>query len=143
MLLSRGMPLTDEKQEFSKRLRDGLKRTQGSVRGAASIAREFNLRYEGTPVTAPAVRKWLAGKALPSQDKVRALARWLEVSPHWLRFGEPDGGSTRAAPALRQNVAAYRVDPQWLTKKYEALNEPHKKIIVELLIALLRLEGKR
>ena len=137
------MPVTDEKQEFSKRLGDSLKRTQGSVRGAASIAREFNLRYEGTPVTAPAVRKWLAGKALPSQDKLRALARWLEVSPHWLRFGEAEGGSTRAAPALRQNVAAYRVDPQWLTKKYEALSESHKKIIVEVLIALLRLEGKK
>jgi hypothetical protein len=143
MLLSWGMPLTDEKQEFSKRLRDSLKRAQGSLEGAAAIAREFNLRYEGTPVTAPAVRKWLDGKSLPSQDKVRALARWLEVSPHWLRFGEAEGGAARAAPALRQNVAAYRVDPQWLTKKYEALNEPHKKIIVELLIALLRLEGKR
>ena len=137
------MALTDEKQEFSKRLRDSLKRSQGAARGAASIAREFNLRYEGTPVTAPAVRKWLDGKALPSQDKVRALARWLEVSPHWLRFGDAEGGSTRAAPALRHNVAAYRVDPQWLTKKYEALSEPHKKIIVEVLIALLRLEGKK
>jgi transcriptional regulator with XRE-family HTH domain len=136
------MALTDEKQEFSKRLRDSLKR-QGAERGAASIAREFNLRYEGTPVTAPAVRKWLEGKALPSQDKVRALARWLEVSPHWLRFGEAEGGAARAAPAVRQNAAAYRVDPQWLTKKYEALSEPHKKIIVEVLIALLRLEGKK
>ncbi len=143
VLLSRSMPLTDEKQEFSKRLRESLKRVQGSASGAASIAREFNLRYEGTAVTAPAVRKWLDGKALPSQDKVRALARWLEVSPHWLRFGEAEGGSARAAPSARQNVAAYRVDPQWLTKKYEALNEPHKKMIVELLIALLRLEGKR
>jgi transcriptional regulator with XRE-family HTH domain len=144
MLLSRPMALTDEKQEFSKRLRDTLKRSQGSERGAASIAREFNLRYEGTPVTAPAVRKWLDGKALPSQDKVRALARWLDVSPHWLRFGEGEsGGSVKAAPGARQNVAAYRVEPQWLAKKYEALNEPHKKIIVEVLIALLRLEGKR
>jgi len=137
------MALIDEKQEFSKRLRDSLKRAQVSARGAASIAREFNLRYEGTPVTAPAVAKWLAGKALPSQDKLRALARWLEVSPHWLRFGESDAGPARAAPALRQSVAAYRVDPQWLTKKYETLNEPHKKIVVELLIALLRLEGRR
>jgi transcriptional regulator with XRE-family HTH domain len=137
------MALTDEKQEFSKRLGDSLKRSQGAVRGAASIAREFNLRYEGTPVTAPAVRKWLEGKALPSQDKMRALARWLEVSPHWLRFGEAEGGTARAAPAVRQNAAAYRVDPQWLTKKYEALSEPHKKIIVEVLIALLRLEGKK
>jgi transcriptional regulator with XRE-family HTH domain len=134
--------LTDEKQEFSKRLRDALKRTQAPARGAAGIAREFNLRYSGTPVTAQAVGKWLSGKSLPSQDKMRALASWLEVSPQWLRFGEGEAPG-RTGSVLRQGTAAYRVDPQWLVKKYEALSEPHKKIIVELLIALLRFEGKR
>jgi transcriptional regulator with XRE-family HTH domain len=136
------MALTTEKQEFSRRLREALKRAQAPARGAAGIAREFNLRYQGSPVTAQAVGKWLGGRALPSQDKLRALSLWLEVSPHWLRFGEGEGAG-KPAPVLRQTAAAYRVDPQWLTKKYEALNEPHRKIIVELLVALLRLEGKR
>jgi transcriptional regulator with XRE-family HTH domain len=136
------MALANEKQEFSKRLREALKRAQTPARGAAGIAREFNLRYEGSPVTAQAVGKWLGGRALPSQDKIRALSLWLEVSPHWLRFGEGEGVG-KPAPVLRQTAATYRVDPQWLAKKYEALNEPHRKIIVELLVALLRLEGKR
>ncbi|OGA06037.1 MAG: hypothetical protein A3D95_15490 [Betaproteobacteria bacterium RIFCSPHIGHO2_12_FULL_69_13] len=134
------MALVDEKQGFSKRLGESLKRAQVTG-GAAGLARDFNLRYDGTPVTAQAVRKWLAGRALPSQDKIRALALWLEVSPHWLRFGE--GAPAHAHATLKQDTAAYRVDPQWLSKKYEALSDPHKKMIVELLIALLRLEGKR
>jgi transcriptional regulator with XRE-family HTH domain len=134
------MALGDEKQSFSRRLREALKRAQAGARGPASIAREFNLRYEGTPVTVQAVHKWISGKALPSQDKLRALALWLEVSPQWLRFGEPESGAGRTA---RQDTAGYRVDPAWLSKKYDALNDAHKRIIVEMVIALLRLEGKR
>jgi hypothetical protein len=137
------MALAQEKQEFSKRLRDSLKRAQVSARGAAAVAREFNLRYDGTPVTAQAARKWLTGAALPSQDKMRALSLWLEVSPHWLRFGDEAGQSSRGSSVLRQTAATYRVDSSWLGRKYDALNEPHKRMVVELLLALLRLEGKR
>jgi transcriptional regulator with XRE-family HTH domain len=111
-------------------------------RGAAAVAREFNLRYDGTPITAQAARKWLTGTALPSQDKMRALSLWLEVSPHWLRFGE-ESGAARGSTVLRQSTAAYRVDSSWLAKKYDALNEPHKRMMVEMVLALLRLEGKK
>jgi len=131
--------LVDEKQSFSKRLRDSLKRAGVRHGSPAGIAREFNLRYEGTPVTPQAVRKWLAGRALPSQDKMRALALWLDTSPHWLRFGEGES----APRTLRQESAGYRVEPGWVAKKYDALNDAHKKMIVEIILALLRLEGKR
>ena len=134
------MALVDEKQAFSRRLRDSLKRAQPAAEGPAAIAREFNLRYEGTPVTVQAVRKWVSGRALPSQDKIRALALWLDVSPPWLRYGEGESASTRT---VRQDTAAYRADAGWVSKKYEALNDAHKKMIAELVIALLRLEGKR
>ena len=134
------MALDDEKQGFSRRLREGLRRASADVGAPAVLAREFNLRYDGTPVTVQAVRKWLSGKALPSQDKIRALALWLEVSPQWLRYGE---GESAPARALRQEGAAYRADAAWLSRKYEALNDAHKKMIVELIVALLRLEGKR
>jgi len=60
-------------------------------------------------------------------------------SPQWLRFGEGEG----AAPRLRQDSAGYRVEPGWVAKKYEALNDAHKKMAVEIILALLRLEGKR
>ena len=133
------MALADEKQGFSKRLRDSLKRAGVRHGSPAGIAREFNLRYEGTPVTPQAVRKWLAGQSLPSQDKMRALALWLEASPQWLRFGEGEG----AAQRLRQETAGYRVEASWVAKKYETLSDAHKKMAVEIILALLRLEGKR
>lgn len=134
------MALGDEKQAFSKRLREALKRVHPAAEGPAALAREFNLRYEGTPVTVQAVRKWVIGRALPSQDKIRALALWLDVSPQWLRYGDAE---TAPARTLRQESAAYRADPAWVSKKYEALNDGHKKMVAELLVALLRLERKR
>lgn len=134
------MALDDEKQGFSRRLGDSLRRARADAGAPAVLAREFNLRYDGTPVTVQAVRKWLSGKALPSQDKMRALALWLEVSPQWLRYGE---GESPAGRTLRQEAPAYRADATWLSRKYEALSDAHKKMIVELIVALLRLEGKR
>lgn len=137
------MTVSDEKQGFSKRLRESLRRAGAPAEGPTEIAREFNLRYHGTPVTPQAVRKWLGAKSLPSQDKLRALAFWLEVSPAWLRFGESDAKGGRVPAGIRQDVAAYRVDHAWLARKFEALSEPHKRMTVELVVALLRLESKR
>lgn len=59
------------------------------------IEREFNQRYWGTPVTVQAIRKWLLGDVIPTQDKLQVLAEWLQVDPHWLRFGEDRFGSVR------------------------------------------------
>ena len=134
------MALDDEKQGFSRRLRECLRRAETDAGSPAAIAREFNLRYDGTPVTVQAVRKWVSGRALPSQDKIRALALWLKASPQWLRYGDGEGTPART---LRQEPAAYRADAAWLSRKYEALNDAHKAMIVEMVIALLRLERKR
>lgn len=135
------MTLADEKQGFSKRLREAMRKAGVSPGGPTRVAREFNLRYHGDPVSTQAVRKWLAGESLPSQDKIRALALWLEVSPQWLRFGEAE---RREAHAIaKQELSTYRADSASLTKKFELLNEPHKKMVLELVHALLRLEGKQ
>ena len=103
------------------------------------FAREFNLRHHGEPVTAQTARKWLYGGALPTQDKLRTLAQWLEVSPHWLRYGEPE----RAHTTAKQDTATYAVDSAWLGKKFDSLSEPHRKMVLEITRALLRLEGKQ
>lgn len=137
------MTLSDEKQDFSKRLKEALRRSRVDAASPTRIAREFNLRYHGDPVTTQAVRKWLSGQSLPSQDKIRALAGWLDVPAQWLRFGETERKEERSGIAARQETPAYRTDQAWVGKKFEQLNEPHKKMIVEMVLALLRLEGKQ
>jgi transcriptional regulator with XRE-family HTH domain len=83
-----------ESKAFSERLKQSLKRAGYAIRPVI-LEREFNQRYWGTPVTVQAVRKWLLGDVIPTQDKLQVLAEWLQVDPHWLRFGEERFGSMR------------------------------------------------
>ena len=137
------MVLADEKQGFSRRFKEAMRKIRVNADSPTQLAREFNLRYHGDPVTAQAIRKWLAGKALPSQDKIRALALWLEVTPQWLRFGEAERKEERGGTAAKQGLASFAVDPAWVMKKLELLDEPHKRMVLEMVRALLRLEGKQ
>ncbi len=132
------MTVAEEKQDFSKRLKEAMRKARVEA-GPTRFAREFNLRHHGEPVTAQTARKWLYGGALPTQDKLRTLAQWLEVSPQWLRYGEAE----RSHAAARQDGATYAVDSAWLGRKFDSLSEPHKKMVLEITRALLRLEGKQ
>ncbi len=77
----------DEKTEFSQRLRKAIEDAGYPVRPTV-LEREFNTRYWGRSVTVQAVRRWLRGEAIPSQEKLQVLAEWLKIEPHALRFGE-------------------------------------------------------
>ncbi len=136
------MSLADEKTAFTRRLKESLRKTKVDPRSSTRVAREFNLRYPGDPITAQAVRKWLTAEALPSQDKLRALAMWLQVPAPWLRYGEPERREDRAHSA-RQESPAYKSEIAWVAKKFDLLDEQHKRMVVEMVHALLRLEGKQ
>jgi hypothetical protein len=137
------MSLADEKTAFSKRLKEALRKAGVDAGGFAHVAREFNLRYAGDPVSTQAVRKWLTGGALPSQDKIRALSAWLDVGVHWLRFGEAERKQDRTQVGIRQDSPSYRAEPAWVARKFESLDDVHKRMVLEIVHALLRLEGKQ
>src|SRR3954469_7978049 len=117
------MALNDEKQAFSKRLKDALRKGGVDPGGYAHVAREFNLRYGGDPVSTQAVRKWLTGGALPSQDKIRALAMWLDVGVHWLGFGAPERKQDPSQAGSRQDSPSYKAEPVWVARKFESLDD--------------------
>lgn len=77
----------DQATEFSQRLKEAMTAAGYLVRPIV-LEREFNTRYWGRPVTVQAVRRWLRGEAIPSQEKLQVLADWLNIEPHILRFGE-------------------------------------------------------
>ncbi|RYF23409.1 MAG: transcriptional regulator [Comamonadaceae bacterium] len=76
-----------EKQEFSDRLRKAMQDCRLAP-SASVLEREFNLRWSGNPIRRQAAWKWLNGEAIPTQDKLQEIARWLRVEPHQLRFGD-------------------------------------------------------
>jgi hypothetical protein len=74
---------------FSKRFVASLE-ILGIPTSPTILQREYNIRSNQPPITSHAARKWLMGEAIPTQDRIKILADWLNVSPSWLRFGEDD-----------------------------------------------------
>jgi len=64
---------TNEKEAFSRRLRQALAAAGNDDRSPTRLAREFNRRHRAGDVTIHAARKWLLGEAIPAQDKIK---RW-------------------------------------------------------------------
>ncbi len=91
---------TTETEAFAQRLKQAL--AGSGVRASPTIvANEFNTRYWGRSITPHTARNWLLGKAMPTQDKLRVLADWLQVSPDELRFGR-SGEAVKAAEATAE-----------------------------------------
>ncbi len=128
-----------EREAFSRRLHQLLVRVGHPDAGPTELAREFNRRYPGTPVTLHAARKWLQGEAIPAQARMRVLAHWFGVSTEWLRFGE--GAPVAAVPEepgaddlVRQNL-----DFQ-LAREVATLSPPLREAVRQLVRALLKAE---
>lgn len=83
------MPIKPTVQkQFSKRLRETLATLNPPVVTAAEFSRQFSLRYKGISPSPVAVRKWWDGLTMPTDEKMEALAKWLNVPIHWLRYGD-------------------------------------------------------
>lgn len=129
-----------ERKEFSDRFRNAL---AGAGFGAspALITREFNIRTPDKAISVFAVRKWLMGEAIPTQDKVRILADWLAVSPQWLRFGgTQDQGISRTSTKGRVQGQA---SISSILGDYQRLSEANQFIVREMIVVLLKAERKR
>jgi hypothetical protein len=98
------------------------------------LAREFNLRYDGSPVTVHAARKWLLGAAIPTQGKLRALAQWLGVSAEWLRFG---GSKSDHNPVGAKQGGAVNHKHLMLIENLERLDDKHQQIVLSFVRELV------
>ena len=126
------MATTSETEAFAQRLKKAL---EGSgVRPSPTlVANEFNLRYWGRSITPHTARNWLLGKAIPTQDKLRVLADWLQVGPDELRFGNLRAGIgvSEAAPSFEQLDMADRE----MVLRYLGLTVTDRKTVREVVAA--------
>ncbi|MCZ2499240.1 hypothetical protein GN316_20985 [Xylophilus sp. Kf1] len=123
-----------EAKKFSERFRQALMEA-GVPQSPTVIAHEFNLRYWGKSVSLYAVRNWLLGQSMPTQDKLRALAQWLDLSPHELRFGpeRPPMQMVREAEMPEAEMAA--ADRAMVTR-YLQLSAHQRKLVCDLVAEL-------
>lgn len=135
------MNLMNEKEAFGKRLAHLLNDAGVGITSPTLVAREFNRRYAGKPVTTQAVRKWLNGEAIPAGDKIRTLAIWLKASPHWLHYGEKEKNA--AALKVEEACGAYDTDTlATLPEDFQRLSLEHKLMVGEIVRALLHAEKR-
>ena len=91
-------------------------------------------KVSGTPVTPHAVRKWLIGEAIPTQEKILVLAKWLNVSAAWLRFGDT---VTEELPESAQDV---EIDETAIYREVLELTKPSQRVVKNLVESLKQLE---
>jgi len=85
---SRPLSKDAQRAEFSRRLRDELQRS-GRDLSPSALARELNLHLRASEQIHPSsCRKWLNAQSFPTQEKLMWLARLLQVSASWLRYGQ-------------------------------------------------------
>ena len=128
----------DEKAEFSQRLRKYMEDAGYTVRPIV-LEREFNQRYWGQPVTVQAVRRWLRGEAIPSQDKMQVLAEWLNVEPHLLRYGEQVSVRVKAKQKSWDEGIGYQ--EREVFEAFLKLPGPQRKIIREIILTFARAQA--
>lgn len=133
------MSLMNEKEAFSKRLTRLLNDAGIGITSPTLVAREFNRRYPGKPVTAQAVRKWINGEAIPAEDKIRILAKWLKASPHWLHYGESEKNA--GVLKVEEEMGVYGDETiATLLEDFQRLAPEQKIMVCEIVhaLALLR-----
>ena len=126
-----------ERRLFADRLILTLAR-HGLKPSATYLVKILNARSKDSPITSHAFRKWLRGESMPTQSRVSVLAEWLEVTPEWLRFGDPDTferkGSLIAGEISR--------DIFLIAKDYRMLDDHSRIIFDNTLKQLLKLQAK-
>lgn len=129
-----------ERESFSERLQQALRNADYSPDSPTQLAREFNIRFEGRPITVHAARKWLVGEAIPTQEKLRTLAQWLGVPAEWLRFGGTSGvaGGDAMNPPARFESADVK-----LVADLQRLDEHHQALAREFIRMLVRLNRQK
>lgn len=136
-----------ERKDFSERLQLALKNADYSPDSPTQLAREFNVRFTGNPVTVHAARKWLVGEAIPTQEKLRALANWLGVPAEWLRFGGEEMNlplRTGAGEASNTNpTERFASEDIKLIADLQRLDEHYRVIAREIIRMLVRMNREK
>lgn len=118
-------------KKFAQRLRKAM-HTAGYEAKPSVLEREFNLHYMGKPMTLHGVRRWLLGESLPRQDKLVALAEWLRIPPHELRYGAEIEKRIREERARWDEGIGYQEREAF--EAFLALPAPQRKIVREVIL---------
>lgn len=118
---------------FGARFRQAMRRAGHGDLGATELADRLATEFpEGLPIQS--VHKWLAGTAIPRDERIAILAKWLNVSAHWLRFGPDPEASKKSIGGIDRALSAKE-----LARRIQALSEAQREIVEALLVEFEKL----
>lgn len=123
---------------FSQRLAQLLLSNNISL-SPTKLAREFNLRWRGVPVTPNAARKWILGESIPTLDKIDVLANLLGTNSQWLRWGEKNPNQVNTM-GRTESVHLIALEPNLeksLIQDFRLLNSANQRVIFNLIKIML------
>lgn len=126
--------MSDERQEFSRRLAEAM-RAAGYDPRPAVLFRLFNSRYRGRSVSFQSASRWLGGRSIPEQDKLVVLAGLLGVEPQALRYGS---GKHRVAEARGSWPSGVNARERQIIDAFLALPPKQRELVGELVRALAK-----
>jgi transcriptional regulator with XRE-family HTH domain len=124
---------------FTKRL-ETLLLKKGKTLSPTALARDFNLRWRGMPVTVNATRKWLMGQSMPTMDKLSVLANLLNTSEDWLRWGDMAAGKKNNfgySPISEAVIKDLEINEKSFAQDFKLLNANNKQVIGAVMEVLL------
>jgi hypothetical protein len=141
------MTIFDERKEFAQRLQSALRQARQPADSPTALARGFNSRYPGEAITVHAARKWLMAESIPTQDKLRTLAQWLQVPAEWLRFGDALSSRREQGPApvdhaLGSMLAAMSSEDLKLVEALHGLKADERRLVRELVQLFVRTQER-
>jgi hypothetical protein len=113
---------------------------KGKTLSPTALARDFNLRWRGMPVTVNATRKWLMGEAVPTMDKIETLSSMLNVTADWLRWGDMSVQKPTKesySSTLSFSNGSMNESSKSFAQDFLLLNPAHRKVVTAIMEVLL------
>lgn len=130
------MARTPEKMAFADRLKQALTRSPKRIQTPSELALQFNLVHSGGQITNQAAQKWLSGENRPSPDKIETLAKMLNVSCQWLRYGIPEqrtADKRSGEAAETEDAKNPTADELRLLGRYRRLSAHQRELVADLV----------
>lgn len=102
--------------------------------GATALADALSSVFD-EGISVQTAHKWVSGQSIPRTERVEALAKWLEVSPHWLQYGPDPQGGKKGAPEKAASSKS-------LAERFNSLTTEQRLIVLALLQEFERLRSK-
>lgn len=79
-------------------------------------------------VSVQTAHKWATGRAIPRVDSIERIAKFLDVSPHWLHYGPDPQGNRKTS-----RVSGEEISGKAFAERFHALTAEQRRIMLALL----------